>query len=270
MLEGLSRLIKTNISYFPRLFKISKAEFFVNNGETDLGWIWNILKPMLYIGMFYLAINLGFKSAKDIKGIVCPYIIWLASGIFPWFYLQKAIFGGAKCFKSNKALIYKANYPVTVMPMIPGVSGLLNHFFLVGILIVITLLSGVKPSITWLQIPFYTCMMFIFSYCWSFFTGLCTVISADFFNFIKSIRPAFFWLSGIFFNSRATDRANPIFFLFNPITYCVEGYRNCVCYNMWFWENMKALEAFMIVNIVLAILSFILYQRLKKSLPDII
>ena len=269
MFKLLKEIIKDNVRYFPRLMRIAKAEFFGNNGGTDLGWIWNILKPMMYIGMFYVAINLGFRHAKNIEGIVCPYLIWLATGIFAWFYLQKGVMGGASCFKKNKTLIYKANYPLTVIPMMPGVSGLWTHMFLIGFLIIIALLSGVKPTIYWLQLPFYTFLMFVFSYVWSMFTGLCTVVTADFANFIRSIRPAFFWLSGIFFNSRAEGR-DPLMFLFNPITYLVEGYRNCICYNMWFWENMKGLEAFLLVLGVITALAFGLFHRMKKMLPEMI
>lgn len=248
---------------------MSRAEFFRSNSSSDLGWIWNILKPLLYIGMFYVAINLGFRSSKDIDGIVCPYLIWLATGIYAWFYLQTAIFGGAGCFKKHKSLIYKLNYPVTVIPMIPVLSGLLTHVIMVGILFVMAVLSGVKPDIHWIQIPFYTCLAILFGYVWSLLSGLLTVLTADFQNLIKSIRPAFFWLSGIFFNSRARQGHQEMF-LYNPITYIVEGYRNCVCYNMWFWENMRGLGAFLTVLLILLVASLILYRRMKKHLPDII
>ena len=267
--RSFANIVKQNIEYFPRIFMTAKVDFFKNNSGTDLGWIWNILKPMMYVGMFYVAITLGIRHAKDIDGIVCPYIIWLATGIFAWFYLSKAILGGGACFKKNKTLIFKANYPVLVIPMIPGTAALWNHFFMVGFLVIMATLSGVKPTVYWLQIPFYTILMYIFAYVWSLLTGLCTVLSADFLNFIRSIRPAFFWLSGIFFNSRAEGR-DPLMFLFNPITYLIEGYRNCICYNMWFWENMKGLGAFTLVLSVLTVLALALYHRLRRVLPEII
>ena len=88
-------------------------------------------------------------------------------------------------------------------------------------------------------------------------------------DLLKAVNPAFFWLSGILFNSRPLEHVQ-IFFKLNPITYIVEGYRNAMCYHIWFWEDMESFGYFILVLAVMAIVAVWLYKKLRRVLPDII
>lgn len=237
------------------------------NKGSDLGWIWSVIKPLMYIAMFYAAINMGFKSAKEIDGLVCPYSIWLATGIIAWQYLQELLLGGASCFKRNKLLIHSTNLPLTIYPMIPVLTGLYIHLIMVVILIFTAVISGVRPSIYWIQLPLFLFLAVLFSYIWSFFTGLLNTVSTDIINVIKSIKPAVFWLSGILFNSRTRSS---IIFTYNPITYIVEGYRSSICFRTWFWENASATRGFCLVMALLVIFTYVLYARIRHRIAELL
>lgn len=269
MINTIFEIISDNIHYFRNNLGIALVNIKKQNKSSDLGWVWTVLKPMMYIAMFYIAISLGFKSSKSIDGIVCPYFIWLTTGLIPWFYVRDMISAGAKSFKVYKNVIKKVNYPSSVIPMIPAITHILIHIILVGILIVMSLFSGVRPSIHWIQLPLFMALMIWFVYVWSLFAGLITVITADFSNLIQAVKPALFWLSGIFFNTRGSDEHH-LFFMLNPITYLVEGYRSCFCFNSWFWENPTSLGFFLLVMLVLTVLALFLYRKLKITLPEIV
>lgn len=237
------------------------------NKGSDLGWIWSVIKPLMYIGMFYAAISMGFKSAKEIEGIVCPYSIWLATGIIAWQYLQELLLGGTTCFKKHKLLIQATDLPLTVYPVIPVLSGLYIHLIMVVILIFTAVVSGVTPSVYWLQLPLFIIIAVIFSYVWAFLTGLLNTISTDIINIIKSVKPAFFWLSGILFNSRARSS---VIFTYNPITFIIEGYRSSICFRTWFWENESATRGFCLVMLFLIVLTLGLYIKLRNRISEML
>ena len=247
---------------------MSRINLKKQNKGADLGWIWSLAKPVIYIVMFYFAISLGFRQAKDIDGIVCPYLIWIAIGFSPWFYIQDMIIGGANCFKKNKSLIKNSTFPDDLVPAVNAMTGIFIHLLTVVIILILALIVGVKPNLCWIQIPFYTFLMIIMTYFWSMATGLLAIVSSDFVDLLRAVKPAFFWLSGILFNSRTAGHR--IVFIFNPITYLVEGYRNSVCYNKWFWEDPLGLACFMVVMLVMALVALLLYRRLRKQLPEII
>ena len=269
MIKLINEIISDIILYFRNSLGIALVNIKKQNRGSDLGWIWTVLKPMLYIAMFFIAISLGFKSSKNIEGIVCPYFVWLTTGLIPWFYVRDMISAGPKSFKNYKGILKKAKYPSAAIPMIPALTYLLVHLILVGILIVMCLLSGVRPNIHWIQLPFFLLLTLWFVYMWSLFAGMLTVLSTDFINLVTSVKPALFWLSGIFFNTRASD-SHHLFFMLNPITYIVEGYRSSLCFNSWFWENMASLECFLLVMIVLTVLALFLYKKMKRTLPEIV
>ena len=106
---------------------------------------------------------------------------------------------------------------------------------------------------------------------WALGSGLFSILSRDFRDLIRAISPAFFWLSGILFDYRIVD--NPtiqFFFKLNPITYIVQGYRNCICFHKWIWEEPEAFLGFMVIFVRLLVLALWLYKKLKNILPDII
>ena len=267
MLKSFKRIIKENIRYFDGARGLARVERKKASRTSDLGWFWEVFKPVFYMLMFYGAITIGFKSAKDIDDILCPYFVWLISGMIPWFYMRDRILGGANSFRKNKLLVTRFQFPVSVIPAIGCYSGIFLHIMILAIGFIICFVFGVFPSIYWLQIPFYFLMMLIVSYIWSLGAGLLASVSGDFLNLLKSINPAFFWLSGILFNSRPLTNLE-MFFKLNPISYIVEGYRNSIAYHIWFWEDLRSFGYFALVTLVMLVIALGLYKRLGRKLPD--
>ena len=113
-------------------------------------------------------------------------------------------------------------------------------------------------------------LMYIMSFFWSICTGLISVVFRDFYNFLQVVNQAVFWLSGILFDINRLDPSMQKVFLFNPISYIVEGYRNAVCRHIWFWEEPEKLGYFMLVLLFMAVLALIMYKKLMKRIPDVI
>ena len=246
---------------------IAKADLRRAHMASDFGWFWAIAKPLIYILMFYVAISSGFWAGKDIEGTVCPYFIWLASGIVPWQFISDLLVGGTRCFLKHKDIVTKIKYPISTLPTIAVMSNMFIHLIMIVVLIVIALLMGVKPSIYWLQLPIYMVLTFIFIYIWVYMTALMNTLSADIVEFIKTIKTAFFWLSGILFNIRGKKS---FFFKINPISYIAEGYRNTFAYHTWIWEQKHLLMYFCIVLFLMTFVTFILSRKIEKKMPELL
>ena len=88
---------------------------------------------------------------------------------------------------------------------------------------------------------------------------------------VKSSVFALFWLSGVIWDPAFID--NPIIkaiLYFNPITYIVNGYRNCFIKKVWFFEEPISLVCFLIVFLIVLCLSIFVYKRVKKDIPDLL
>lgn len=267
MFSLMFRVIKENIENFPQTLRLARAELKRTYMTSDFGMFWAIMKPLMYLVMFYVAISSGFRGGKDIEGTVCPYFIWLAAGIVQWQFIADLLVGGASCFNRRKSIVRGIRFPLSTIPMIAVVSKMLVYLIMIGILIVMCLFMGVMPSVYWLQLPLYIALTVIFLYLWVMITSLMSIISADILEFIKTIKTAFFWLSGILFNIKG--RTNP-FFTWNPISYLAEGFRNTFAYHIWIWEETSLLMHFVVMLLIMTVIAYLLFRRMEKRLPEIL
>ena len=113
---------------------------------------------------------------------------------------------------------------------------------------------------------------FLFFTAFSLFASLLACMSKDFSNLVKSLVTAVFWLSGIIWNIN-TIKDIPwlnIILKLNPVTYLVEGYRNCFIHKTWIWESPKTLIGFLVITALLIIAAVWVYRRLRKEIPDVL
>ena len=90
-------------------------------------------------------------------------------------------------------------------------------------------------------------------------------------NLVKAFITAVFWLSGIMWDpANVKGKALKIFLRFNPVTYLVNGYRNCFINKVWFWEEPKRLMYFGIICVVLFAIGIFTYKRVRKDIPDVL
>lgn len=267
MIRWIIRIIIDNIRNLPQTVCIARGDLKRAHNSSDLGFFWAVMKPMMYLLMFYFAISLGFKNAKNIDGTYCPYFVWLAAGIVQWQFISGLLVGGSTCFIRRKTIIKNMRFPLLTVPTIAIFSKIRVYFITIGILIVIALVMGTKPSIHWLQIPIYVVLTFIFLYIWVLMTALMNLVSADIVEFIKTIRSAFFWLSGILFNVKG--RGSRVF-TYNPICYLAQGFRNAIAYHEWIWDEKRLFFNFAVVMLILTVITCLLYKRLEKRLPELL
>ena len=162
-------------------------------------------------------------------------------------------------------------FPVSTIPTFVSLSNLIVNIILIIIVIAIFWLFGYPPDIYMLQIPFYILLSFIFFTLWSLFASFIGAISKDFVNLVKSFVTAIFWLSGILWNADSVSIPWLRQFLnLNPITFLVNGFRNCFINKVWFWEQPKRLIYFGIITIILFVAGIWSYRKLRKDIADVL
>jgi ABC-type polysaccharide/polyol phosphate export permease len=80
-----------------------------------------------------------------------------------------------------------------------------------------------------------------------------------------------FWLSGIIYNSYDLGISwLEKVMLFNPINFFANGYRNAFLYDRWFFDNKLELFIFLGEFVAVFLLGIFNYNRLRKTLPDVL
>ena len=269
-MHTIVEIIKDHIQYRQQIFKLAKADLIKTYRGAALGWAWAIIKPAVTIFVYWFTFSIGLRGGKDVEGF--PFFLWLISGVIPWFYMNDMITGGTECIRKYSYLVTKMKFPISTIPTFFSISKFMVHLVLLAIMIIIFIAMGYPPDIYLLQLPIYMLLSFVFFTTFSLFASLLACMSKDFANLVKSLVTAVFWLSGIIWN---IDTMKDIPWLktllkINPVTYLVEGYRNCFIHKTWIWESPKTLIAFLVILLVLIIAAVWVYRRLRQEIPDVL
>ena len=191
--------------------------------------------------------------------------------MIPWFYMRYMITGGANSIRRYKYLVTKIKFPISTIPTFISMANLVVHFGLMLVLLGIYIAFGYMPTVYWMQLPLYMLLMFLFFTVWGLFAGVLSSISKDFLNLVKSLVQALFWLSGILYDANSINVGwIRSILLFNPVTLIVNGYRNSLIKQVWFFEDLTELRNFAIVFVIMLVLALWAYKKLKKDIPDVL
>ena len=268
-MKTLKEIIKDHIEYRRQIIKLAKADIAKTYRGAALGWSWAIIKPTVTIFVYWFAMEIGIRASKPVNGH--PYFLWLIAGMIPWFYMNEMLYQGTDCFRKYSYLITKMKFPVSTISTFVSISKMIINIILLFITVLIFIAFGFMPNIYYLQIPIFILLSFIFFTGWSLFAANIAAMSKDFSNLVKSFISAVFWLSGILWNAEEVK----ILWLkkllrLNPVTYIVNGFRNCFINQIWIWEQPKRFMYFAIATTIMWALAIWSYKKFRKEIPDVL
>lgn len=268
-MNSFKEIIKDHITYRQQIFKLAKADLVKTYRGSALGWAWAVIKPAVTIFVYWFAFTIGLRAGKDVNGF--PFFLWLISGMMPWFYISDMLTQGTDSIRKYSYLVTKMKFPISTIPTFISISKLIVHVILLVVTTIIFIAMGYPPDIYLIQLPFYVLLNVGFFIAFSLFASLLSSMSKDVSNLIKSFITALFWLSGILWNVNSLHIGwIKKVLMFNPVTYLVEGYRNCFINKIWFWQEPEKLICFLIVFLFIMIFAIWAYKKLRKEIPDVL
>ena len=93
-----------------------------------LGLLWAFIQPVVTILILWFVFEVGFKS-KPVGNV--PFILWLMTGIIPWFFISDSLANGTGSVVENSYLVKKIVFRVSMLPVVKLLSALLVHLFFV-------------------------------------------------------------------------------------------------------------------------------------------
>ena len=268
----LLSILKDNWEWRGQIINLAIFDLKKKARGAVLGWAWLILKPLMYVFVFWFALAVGLRGGSD--GGEYPYIIWLASGLMPWFFMQEMLGGGSDVLRKYPYLVNKLKFPISGISTLYALSAFIINLALMVVLFIIYAIHGMPWDIYLVQIPFIMLVMLVY---WIFFSILCSQLSAisrDFANMMKILSMLVFWLSGIIFEMGNMAKAGFGWFdtamLFNPVTFFCNAMRDATYFKVWVWEDPAFFGAFAFVFVATVALATIVYRRFNEEVADVL
>ena len=147
--------MKNNISFVSQ-FAID--DFKTKYAGSILGFFWAFVQPVITVIIYWFIFQVGFKNS-DVDGY--PFILWLVSGLLPWFFVSDSITNATSSLVEYSYLVKKVLFNINILPIARVVSVFFVQLFLIGFSGILFVVYGQMPRVYWLQLIYYIIYMFV-------------------------------------------------------------------------------------------------------------
>ncbi len=244
---------------------------------TVLGFLWSFINPLLL--MIIYSIVFGFIiGPRDpaFGGSPVLYALFLFCGVLPWTWFAASSIESANVLMIQGNLIKKILFPAEVLPVVVLSSNFIHFLFGVPILLLGKLLTVLfipnAPgfSIYLVFLPMVMLVQFVFSLGFGLLLSALTVHFRDIKDILANLLTFWFFATPIIYPMTFhTIQKSALFRTFlnlNPMTHIMMGYQNTVFYGeMIRW---KKLSVTLLVGLVLVIIGYYVFDKLRDSFPE--
>lgn len=246
---------------------LSKNDLKTKFAGSYLGVIWAFVQPVITIVLYWFVFQVGLKS-PGVSNV--PFVLWLMAGLIPWFFFQEAWMSATNCFGEYSYLVKKVVFNIDILPVVKILSSLWIHLFFIVVLLVIYGIFGFFPGVIAIQLLYYSICMIALVLALSYLTSAIAVFFKDTLQIVGIATQIGTWVTPILWNIDTIELSPIIITIFkiNPMYYIVQGYRTTLIYGQGFWEHRILTLYFWAVTIIIFVIAWIMYRRLKPHFAD--
>ena len=251
------------------IFSLAKNDFKTKYAGSYLGIVWAFVQPIVTILVYWFVFTIGLRAgnADDY-----PFVLYLVSGIVPWFFFQDALNGGTNALLEYNYLVKKVVFKISILPMVKVISAMFVHCFFVAFALIISSCYGYTPTIHTIQLIYFSFCTFVFSLALVYITSAVVVFFRDLTQIISIILQVGIWMTPIMWDLNMLN-GYPVLmklFKFNPMYYIVSGYRDSMLGRTWLTAHWKWGNYFWCLTIIIFILGTLIFKRLKPHFADVL
>ncbi len=266
--RGLREIVVNNASNVRRTLAMARFDLTKRYSGSLLGVGWAVVRPAVFIAVYWFAISVGLRGGKPIEGV--PYILWLIPGIVPWFFLNDALTIGGTAIRDHRHLVTKMVFPVSTIPVFTVLALFFAHLMLLIPSVLILALAGPGFTIHTLQLLYYIFATLVFSSVVAIFISTLSAVSADVGHMVRSFTRVMFWLTPIIWPFSSVHGTLRWAILANPLTYLIEGYRHALLRPDWLFGSLRYTAYFWGLTGLLMLIAGYLYHRLQPDFADVL
>jgi len=255
--------IKTIMKFFDLTLTHSFATIKSEAKQTFIGYLWWLLDPLMFIGVYYLVFGLILGSKTD------NFVAFLLIGILSFQWFQNSVSQGAASIYNGGGLLKQIRINKALFPLSKILHNAWQFLFVIAIYsifgvlfldLAISIQIFVLPIILFIQALITTGLTFILAAFYPFFPDIKHVLQ-------PTLR-ALLFLSGVFFSADKVPDHLEFYFYLNPMATLIEAYRDVLLRQSW--PDSSALLSLSLVSIILIAIGTQLIKRYSSSYAKVI
>jgi len=195
-----------------------------------LGYIWWILEPLLYVGLFYVVFEVILNSGKR------DYLVFLMCGKLTFVWFSQTVNKASESIVNAKSLIGKINAPKSLFPMAVVQEGMYKQSAVFLLLFAVLVFFGYTPGLAWFWLVPLLVVNYVMIVACALIGAYIVCIVRDFARLISLGMVFLMFTSGVFWDVR--DLSDPskidLVLAINPIAFIIDAYRQVLMHQTVF------------------------------------
>lgn len=250
------------------IWSLSKNDFKTKYAGSYLGIIWAFVQPIVTILLYWFVFGFGLKAGAPIPNV--PFVVWFITGLIPWFFFQEALMNATNCMLEYSYLVKKVLFKISILPIVKVISSVFVHCAFICFLIIVATVYGFRPSQYTVQLIYYSFCTFCLALAISYTTSAIVVFFRDLGQIINIVLQIGMWMTPIMWSYTIFPERYQWILKLNPMYYIVEGYRDTIINNVWFFERYFQTIYFWIIVLLLFSIGTIIFKKLKPHFADVL
>lgn len=169
-----------------------RKELKVKYKNSVLGFMWSMLNPAMYLGVYYFVFQIVLGSGIPL------FAIYLLCGLLVWNMFSTAVSSATTAVVGNASIVKKVAFPREILAL-ASVGAALVFLFLQGIVLVISLVAfQVAPAVTYLPLVLVALVAVVMlASALGVFLSAVNVYLRDVQHLIELVMVAWFWANPI-------------------------------------------------------------------------
>jgi ABC-2 type transport system permease protein len=167
---------------------LAVTDFRLRYFGSVLGYVWSLVRPLLFFGVVYVVFTEIFHAGKGIP----HYPVYLLASIILWTFFIETTTSSVQCLLAREGLLRKMRFPRLVIPLAVGLTALFNLCTNSLAVLVFAIAEGISPRLSWLEVPLLVALMATLA------VGIGMLLSALYIRF-RDVQPIWEVISQILF-----------------------------------------------------------------------
>ena len=238
-----------------------------------LGNLWSIVNPLSQLLIYTYVFSVVLKVKLSLKGLPAnenvSFGLWLFAGLLPWIAFSTGLNQSASSVIGQPNLVKKVVFPLSLLPLVPIFSAFIESSFGLILLIFFVAVSSGTLHTTLALLPLVWIPQLLLTAGLGYLVAGLTVFLRDIPQTLNVILNIWFYATPVVYPATSIPESwrNWILWL-NPLAAIVEIYRDFVLTGeVRHWGELGV--AFTI-SVIVFILGFLVYRRLRPAFADVL
>lgn len=253
--------LKEIYEYRQMIFSLVKRDLRGRYKGSVLGFLWTFINPLMQLVIYTIVFSVIMRSGIE------KYYLYLFIGLVPWNFFSSSVVGGSRSVLSQQGMVTKIYFPREVLPISYVTSSFVNMLYCFIIVLAFVFFSGIRlEPAAFLYLPFVMVVEYFMALGMTMLSAAITVYFRDMEHILGILLQAWMFLTPIMYStSDIPESIRPVFKL-NPMSFIIDAYRDILYYSRL--PNMRDLLIALILGVVISIIGFLVFGRLKRGFAE--